>query len=269
MYEVIILALVLAAAAVLPMLLVVPVALWEKRLVWPYMPLEDSASGAPVAIHGDPANPYAVVLATPDAPWPPLTVYAARAFECALSIGFLALGTFRDGKGRLYKVRYDFYLSPERDVLALVGSGTIASIPLNNTWLFTLLADGRCLRIVDTQPGSETDLAGLADEALITQVDFQELVARHRGRVAASFTPAAAYDDKDPLGDHRDFLMRRTDRLEELGFIRFLNTERTWWRYTLRGALLSTARAHFRGLRRAFWSDARLKPGAGKQWALD
>lgn len=255
MYEITLFLLLIAAVTVLPMALTIPIGLLEKRLVWPYIPLEEEAA-VPRRTDFDPTNPYAAGAAGSDLADLPLSRYAATAREFALSMGFVHVGGFRDGKGRIYKVRYDFYLSPERDVLALVGGGAIATIPLIGTWLFTRLTDGRCLRTVDAPPASEMDIAGMADEALIPGVDFAELVARHRGRLAASFARGANYDERDPLADHRDFNIRRTNRLEQLGLIRFLDPERKRWRYSLRGAVRWAARAHFRGLRRAVWSDA-------------
>lgn len=264
MYESLVVVLVLAGLIIWPMALTIPIGLWEKRLVWPYVPLDPAAFGIR-AVEFDAANPYAATASTMDEVQPPLTPYAARAAEGALSMGFVPVGSFRDGKGAMYRIRYEFYLSPERAVLALVGGGAIAAIPLNGTWLFTLLADGRCLRTVDNQTCSEADLSGLTDEALIAGVEFEELVARHRGRLAASFTRTVPYDERDPLEDHREYSVRRADRLYERGLIRFLDFERNWWRYGMRGAVVWALRAHFRGLRRAVWPDAWLRPGAGKQ----
>lgn len=262
MHDALAVSLMIAAAIVLPMAPIFLIGLWERRMVWPYVLIDEHAPvAAPMRI--DSANPYAAGSLAAVDPTPPITPYAARTITTAAQLGFRSLGVFRDGKGRIYQVRYDFLLSRERDVLALIGSGTIAGIRLNNTWLFTRLADGRCLRTVDTQPGSEIDLAGLADEALIAGVDFEELTVRHRNRAAVSFASPIAYSDDDPLRDHREFCVRRANALEELGYVRFLDSQRTTWRYRARGALLWTLRAHFQGLRRAVWSDARLKPGAG------
>lgn len=56
MYDLLALITILVAATVLPMALLVPIAMSEKRSVWPYLAVEDSASAQPVSIEFDAAK---------------------------------------------------------------------------------------------------------------------------------------------------------------------------------------------------------------------
>ena len=205
----------------------------EKRLVWPYVP----------------------VGAVPPECCPPPNTYAHEAAAVAAAARFTWLGTFADGKGKLYRLRYDFFRSPEGDVLALVGAGTMASVPVQTTWLYTLLADGRCLVTVDHQNGGETDLAGLAEEALIAGRGFMGQAAAHYARVEAASSPATQFADSDPLAVLRAYRQGRIERLVALGYAGFLDTERAAWRYSPKGAATLAFRQYFTALRRAVVPD--------------
>ncbi len=205
----------------------------EKRLVWPYVPPSD----------------------VPPERCPPPNAYAYEAAAAAAAEQFTWLGTFADGKGKLYRLRYDFFRSPEGDVLAVVGTGTLASVPMQTTWLHTLLADGRCLVTVDHQNGGETDLAGLAEEALIANRGFTGQAAAHRARIAAADQPVTRFSDADPLASFRAYRQKRIERLAALGYAAFLDPQQAAWRYSLKGAVTLAFRQYFTALRRAVVPD--------------
>ena len=246
--------LVVLAWAVLLGLPTVLVALWEKRLVWPYVPA-GARDCVPADRPSDSDNPYASPHVVEEQGTLAATDYALRAKRDALALGFQSLGVFRDGKGPMYRIRYDLLLSAEGDVLAEIGAGMISVFRHRGTCLHTQLADGRCLVTIDRQVASEIDLAGLADESLVRWARFGRLLDRHRRRVAAAPVPAVPYSKEDPLGDLKAFCVRRIGRLEELGFIKFLEPTRTMWRYTLKGAIIWTTRAYLRGFRRVVIAD--------------
>ena len=77
--------------------------MWEKQLVWPYVPCDDHEL-------------------------PPPNDYSRLMNRMAEGQEFRHLATTRHGGGKLYKVRYDLRLSPDREVLAVIGSGTMAAI---------------------------------------------------------------------------------------------------------------------------------------------
>ena len=203
----------------------------EKRLVWPYVP---EALAAPESI-------------------PALNSYSHVAGSAATEMGFLWIGAFGDGKGKLYKLRYNFFLSPERDIVALVGNGSMASVPTQSTWLYTLLAEGRAIATVDSQSAVETDLSGLTNSALAPGVGFFALVAAQRRRTASCVVQP--FSLSDPLSELWAFRQNRTERLCALGYASFLDTSRGAWRYTPKGALKLASRQYFMGLRRSFLPD--------------
>lgn len=234
------------------LVLVVLAGLWEKRPVWPYVRVDEPA-GAMVTPRRDDTNPYAPGhIGKSDAL---LTDYVAGRNRVAEALGFEPLGVFRDGKGRIYRIRYDFWRSQVGDVLAIIGGGTLAFIPVHNTWLFTRLTDGRCLLTLDTKLASESDPTGLTNAAVISRADLHDLLDYHRRRLAAEPVPILPYSKADPLRDHREFLTRRSQRLVELGHARFLDPARTTWRPTFRGALVSAVREYLTGMRRIAWPD--------------
>src|SRR6188472_877612 len=106
--------------------LVVGAALWEKRHVVVYSVPE------------------------PGQELPP-TNYAQQANSIAAQLGFQHYGTFHHGKGGIYRVRYDFWLSPDRLIIMLVGGGKIAAMPADAVWLATSLSDGRYMVSTDFQ----------------------------------------------------------------------------------------------------------------------
>ena len=195
--------------------------LWERRLIWPYVP----ADGSTVA-----------------------TRYTASATAAAEALGFTPHGVFRDGKGRIYRIRYELWLSRERDALLLIGGGSLAGIPVDGSWLFTRLSNGKCLTTLDDERGSEYDLAGLAQEAVYSGVPLEALLDSHRRRVASAEAPALPYSD--PVSDHREMLSRRISTLAQRGYATFCGETGEGWRYTAKGALVATFASYWAGLRR-------------------
>jgi hypothetical protein len=195
--------------------------IWERRLVWPYAPADVATSP---------------------------TRYTTAASAAAGSLGFTAYGVYKDAKGALYRIRYELWLAPERDVLLLIGGGTLAGIPVNASWLFTRLGDGRCLATLDEQNGAEYDLAGLVDESVCPRMTLPQLLAAHRGRVFGSSVPALPYSD--PVNDHRELLVRKVATLVQRGYASYWGDGGEGWRYTPLGALVSTGSSFTVGLTR-------------------
>jgi hypothetical protein len=234
--------------------------LWEKRLVWPFVPLDGSDGPLPGRSEWDAENPYAVGPAAQELRVHNLDPYAARAIEAARDEGFAPVGTFADGTSRLYRIRYDFWLSADRVVLAVVGCGTLASIRVQNIGFYSLLADGHGLVTIVDQKDSEIDLSGLNREALIRSVDFRKVLERHRRRVQAAGVAPLSFSHPDPLGDLKAHRVRRVERLCERGLARYRDPEQATWRYTPRGALVVSVRSYLTGIRRVFYPDSWLRP---------
>ena len=253
MMTVILLLLVGAWLLCFPMIVGFLAAVLEKRMVWPYAPLGAVNRPFPNGTR-DGENPFA----PPGSADPvPLTDYSAFNNREASHCGFSLLGSFFDAKSKLYRIRYDFWLSDDRVVLAVIGGGTLAAIPLDATWLITRIGDGRCLFTVDEPKGADSDPSGLTHQEIITNADLHELLTRHLERVAAADHPAEPYSPTAALEEHRQFRQTRTDRLEERGLARFLDQERNAWKYNVYGAIYVAALSTLNNYRQAFLNRGR------------
>src|SRR5437660_380537 len=105
---------------------------WEKRLLWPYLSMT---------------------------PWPDPTPYMVAAAASAQATGLVRLGVWRDGRGRVYSVRYEFWLPPERDALVMIAGGRMKTTHIDATCVFTRLGDGRYLVTIDNFLATDYDLA--------------------------------------------------------------------------------------------------------------
>jgi hypothetical protein len=193
----------------------------------------------------------------PLTPVAPPSVESSSASAAARDLGFKFLGTHRDAKGERYRVRYDFWIAPERDVLVNAGCGTIMGIAVDARWLYTRLQDGRLVVTVTDQSASEYDLSGQRIEAVVSAVTFEQLLAAHRLRVSRQFSPVLPYGP-DPLKDHRTNVTQRVESLVRSGYAKHLDPGQEKWSYTLLGALLFSPLANGQALRRSIVSDASL-----------
>jgi hypothetical protein len=186
---------------------VVVACLWEKRPIQPYyVPAED-----------DEYEPSAV---------------AERANEDAEKIGYEYGGLCHDGKGKLYRVRYDFWIDPDDLTIAVVGSGTIAKIPVNGVWLWSRLADGRIL--CTTNEIGEQDISGAVEQQTWPGFRLKALDEKHERRLTDDVEP---FPSDTPMAGYFDILRRKADTLVAKGYARYLDDEQTVWRYTLPGAV--------------------------------
>jgi hypothetical protein len=235
-------------------LLTVAVAMWEKRVVWYFLPVDQAPVARP---HGlDPGNPYAASqVGAPQVP--PPSVDASQANASMKMLGFEFLGTFGDAKGAKYHVRYDFWISPERDVLVNVGCGTVIGINVDARWLYTRLKDGRTIVTVSDQAASEYDLTGQRVEAVISTINFQQLLDYHRRRVKAALSPPLPYG-QEPLAEMKAEIAQRVSSLVGSGYAKYLDPKQETWSYTLLGSLLFAPLANGQALRRGMVSDESL-----------
>ena len=225
--------LLIVLAAPFALLLAAVVArMWEKRLVWPYVPAD------------------AVTIQA--------TSYTRTTAEEAEGLGFAQLGVFRDGKGRIYRIRYELWGAPRGDVLLLVGGGGIGGIPVDGSWLFTRLSNGGCIASIDNEAGREHDLTGLIHESVYPRRTLEALLASHRQAVAAAGAPAVPYSD--PLSDHRELLSRRIRALVNDGYASFCGQSHERWRYTARGAVAATLSSYWRGVSEGLRQKAPASP---------
>lgn len=225
----------------------------ERRLTWSYLPLDPARGPKRGLFETDPSGGPPAVAASGLHLLPgPYTQEVDRAARRA---GFRHLGAFADGKGKLYKLRYDFHLAPDRRSLALVGVGTIAGVPGATLWLFTRMSDGSLLTTLNQQAGSEFDLAGIRRELMVPNAPFETLLGRHIARFDEAFSDPILYSEADPLGDHRASLLSRVEELERIGAATFLDPSRNAWRYTTKGSVALALRMQSQAIRRLVRAD--------------
>lgn len=170
-----------------------------------------------------------------EAELPESSSYEEKMSQAARELGFKPFGPYAHAKGGTYKMYCRIWVSPDRQVLAVVGWGTIARLPSNRTRLLSLLEDGRYL--VTSDQFDECDLSGLSVQGILLKADFPALVEKQRQRIAESGLRAVPFTSADPLRDYEVHTARRAEALEERGLAYFLDPARTVWRYNVRGAL--------------------------------
>ena len=147
-------------------------------------------------------------------------------------------GACRAGNTAIYKIRYDSWVSPDRQVFAVVGAGSMVGIPFKATWLTSKFVDGRVFVTVDYSGAMSSDLSGMTESKLVANADFSEMLAKHRARLEAEMTPVEAYSEHDPLGEHIELIAQRAERMARAGYIYYLDDREDEWRYTFWGAIV-------------------------------
>jgi hypothetical protein len=201
--------------------------LWERRLVWPYVPADDL-----------------------DFEPPPTTAEAASSGMELEDSGFTRCAVLYDGKGTAYRLRYEFWLSPDGLILATNCGGKLFGIRVDAVWLTTRTDDGRGLVTLNNSLAGEYDIAGFRREAVAQGADLERLLARHRARLTAA--GVLPYSAADPLAEHAAFMRARVEALVAAGNAGYLDDEQTAWKYSVKGAVLFAVKAHAANVRRFF-----------------
>jgi hypothetical protein len=194
--------------ALLHFVAVVAAGLWEKRPVQPYYVPATGEEYAP-------------------------TLKAAQANEAAKALGFRHGGLCHDGKGKIYRVRYDFWIAPDDSILAIVGGGTVASIAVDAIELYSRLADGRTLST--TNYTGQADISGVLKQLTCPNGDMHSLVARHQRRL--SDQQATPFPADAPIAGYFEIRRQIAETLVEKGLASYLDSDQKVWKYTLKGAI--------------------------------
>ncbi len=189
------------------------VARTEKRMVWPYTQPE--------------AHPQ----------YPDLGGYRARFVNGALEGHCTFLGWVADAKGPRYQLTYGLLATPERDCLVVVGAGKLASFSVRTTWLHTRDVEGRIFTTTDHLAGAELDITRMNRTQLAPAGSFASLLEQHRKALAKRQVQVKLYTPGHELGEFWQCREQRFRVMEERGLVAFIEPERTYFQYTLRGAL--------------------------------
>ena len=162
------------------------------------------------------------------------TMTAASENSAAEHLGFAHDATAHDGKGRLYRVRYDFWISQDCCTLAVIGGGSIASIPVDAVWLWSRTVSGEIL--CTTNAIGEQDISGIVQQETWPAKALLGLCDEHEDRLRKNRTIAFPIDE--PLRGHFEIRRAIADALVERGYSYYVSEERMAWRYTILGALV-------------------------------
>jgi hypothetical protein len=197
-------------------------ALVEKRMVWPYAPLGEKEITSEGLNPGDNAAANAYIM---------------RFIHEATSEGFQYLECMRDAKGSKYKIIYHFLISPDKYTLAIIGGGKILGIGVKGTWLYSKSNNEGCYYSVDNQSGLVTDISGFWRDKLLFDDNFAALYAKHQKWTDGNIISRKMYSNGAELDEHRKALTYRCEYMEKTGYIRFLDSDKQFWKYTLKGAI--------------------------------
>jgi hypothetical protein len=215
----------IALIVVLFLILYFAVALWEKHPVSTFV-----AADAPAA----PSVPDSKVLQyKDDLNLPP---YVAVTNEMVAAAGFEGPFICRHRKGGGYRILAAMWMSPDRQILVVCAAGTMVRLPSRTTLLYSRVGAKLFITLDEWRI---IDPSGATEVAVVNRGDFPELFALHRQRIAGVAAAIRPYQD-DPVESYRQDEEFRAVSLERAGFARFIDPERTVWRYTLRGAIAMT-----------------------------
>ena len=171
------------------------------------------------------SNPYAAPRTTP---------YTERQIHGASTLGFSKPLLLKYFKGKMYRTYNALMVSPSQTTLAVVRWGTTGSIRNELTSLYSALNDGRYLVTSDRPTGSRAP--GLYDDRVILSAAFARLLDRHEARLRAAGDNIRHFRAENPLDEYEAILERRAQFLVEAGDAYWVDSERTAFRSTLKGA---------------------------------
>lgn len=149
-------------------------------------------------------------------------------------IGFRHLCTGHHKKGGMYRVRFDFWVSPDHLTFASVCCGSIANIPTEGAWLYSRTDDGRIL--VTTNEIGEQDISGIEEQQTWAETEMYELLEKHNQRLAG--LAIEPFSEESPIAGYFEIRRLKVDALIERGLARYTDEDQTAWRYTLRGSVM-------------------------------
>jgi hypothetical protein len=214
-------------------------AIFEKRPVW---------------FFSEPEEPAAA----------PRGSYRADRFRQALEAGFLPLGFVRDVRGK-YQIGYELLVSPGRDCFAVIGEGTIWSIPIRGVVLNTPTADGRLFYSTDSQSCVEVDLSGRWKSQLATVATFTELWRRHQEWIAKSGVVPVPFDERREIETYRRLREAHFRFMAQMGHISFVDLEATKWHYTVWSGIKLSLINYAAGMYRAVFRNRGFTEGAARK----
>jgi hypothetical protein len=188
--------------------LTIAAALWERRPIQPYYIPEPGAAYAPSPKHQE-------------------------AQEQIEELGYQHSTVCHDAKGKIYRVRYDFWIAPDGKTLALIGSGTVARMNVFGVTFYSRTAEG--LTLSTTNERGEQDISGVEDQQTWHAMPLPQLHAKHRQRLEPYVIEP--YSAESPLLDYFDMRRRKAAALVARGYANYTDDQHVAWRYSFKGAV--------------------------------
>jgi hypothetical protein len=203
-----------------------------------------------------------------DGPLPPAAFigpYVVRMGDDAILAGFQFDTLIGHRKFPKVSIIGGIWISSDRKVILLSGSGKVLAAQAMQTWLISQVNDGTYL--VTTDQNDEGDASGVDRTARLLNLPLQQLLHKHLERCATvlirPYDHRAAYDHVVNYYDSKCQAMIRN------GQARFRNEARSEWSFSLRGSAGSCLR-FFRQLGGSvlqIWRFYR-RPVAAPEWII-
>ncbi len=163
--------------------------------------------------------------------------YISKCINSADNEGFTYLERRYDGKGKRYKVVYDFLISSDFNTLAIIGAGALANIPVKGMWFISKDVHGNCFITVTDQKAVEYDLTGYYKDSLILTNDFGKAFYHHLECVAKELYHVEPFTENSEMDVLRHLTESKIDHLNKDGWIKYVGENTNYWRYTVKGAV--------------------------------
>ena len=121
--------------------------------------------------------------------------------------------------------------------MAIIGGGKIFNMGVRGTWLYSKTNNEECYCSVDNQSGKPNDISGLWHEELLFYKNFAKLYEKHQRWTQGKMISRVIYPERAELDEHRKAIRYHAEYMEKLGYIRFVDGDKQFWKYTLRGAI--------------------------------
>lgn len=159
---------------------------------------------------------------------------ATHANDVAEELEYTHLAVLHDAK-KLLRVRYDVWLSPDRAVIAVVGCGTVAKVPVNAIWFYSRPTGEKML--ATTNEIGDQDISGAIAQQTWPGSGFEALATKHDRRLEdVTFDP---FPKTGPMEMYFGAILRqKADTLVAKGYAKYIDADEAVWKYTLKGALV-------------------------------
>jgi hypothetical protein len=173
-------------------------------------------------------------------PFEDINDYGYQKVNEIISRGFIFLGWAPDVKGDKYRVNYGFLISPDGEYFVQIGTGKIVGIHVNSTTIYSRLEGERAFCTTDNPSSALVDISRRDKSQLIQKANFITLWERHCDWLKANNIKTVPFDQGSELICLNNMRNAKYQRMIDLGQIIFIDSSKTWWRYTLIGAVQAT-----------------------------